>query len=119
MATFERPCRLTVYVCDSARFQHKALCDVIVNRAREAGLSGATALRGVEGFGRSGDVHTSRILDISDHLPVAVVIVDDESKLRDFVRSNNDCIQGRLVTLERLEVYSPLGGDPRQPAGIT
>ncbi|HEY5231208.1 MAG TPA: DUF190 domain-containing protein [Acidothermaceae bacterium] len=119
MATFERPSRLTVYVCESARYQHKALCDVIVHRAHDAGLSGATVLRGVEGFGRSGDVHTTRILDISDHLPVAVVIVDDESKLRDFVHSNDDCIHGRLVTLERLEVYGPLGRDPREPAVIT
>ena len=118
MATFERPCRLTVYVCDSARFHHKALCDVIVHRAHQAGLSGATVLRGVEGFGRSGDVHTTRILDISDHLPIAIVIVDDETKLRDFVRSNDDCIQDRLITLERLEVYNPSGGDSREPAVI-
>lgn len=110
MATYERPCRLTVYICDSARYEHKALADVIVHRAHEAGLSGATALRGVEGFGRSGDVHTTRILDVSDHLPVAIVIVDDESKLRAFVQSNDDCIQGRLVTLETLEVYNPVGG---------
>jgi hypothetical protein len=116
MATYERPCRLTVYVCDSARYQHRALCDVLVHRAHEAGLSGATALRGVEGFGRSGDVHTTRILDVSDHLPVAIVIVDDESKLRAFVQSNDDCIRGRLVTLERLEVYSPVGADAPQPA---
>jgi uncharacterized protein len=118
MATYDQSSRLTVYVCDSARYQHMALSDVIVHRAHEAGLSGATVLRGVEGFGRSGDVHTTRILDVSDHLPVAIVIVDDESKLRDFVRSNDDCIHGRLVTLERLEVYNPVGGNEPQPAVI-
>ena len=122
MGAFERPCRLTVCVCDNTRFQHKAvehnaLGDVIVHRAHEAGLSGATVLRGVEGFGRSGDVHTTRILDISDHLPVAVVIVDDKSKLRDIGRSNDDCMQGRLVTIETLKVCCPLGGERTTPTG--
>src|ERR1700734_3122523 len=84
MTTFERPSQLTIYVCDSAVHHHKALCDVIVHRAHEAGLAGATVLRGIEGFGRAGDIHTTRILDVSDHLPISIVIVDDEAKLRDF-----------------------------------
>ena len=105
MTTFDRPSRLTIYVCDSATYHHKPLSDVIVRRAHEAGLSGATVLRGIEGFGRSGDVHTTRILDVSDHLPLAIVIVDDEARLRDFVHHNDDYIHGRLVTLEPLEVY--------------
>jgi uncharacterized protein len=104
MTSFRRPCRLTIYLCDSAMHHHKALCDVLVRRAHEAGLAGATVLRGIEGFGRSGDVHTTRILDVSDHLPVAVVIVDEEARLREFAQLNDDCIHGRLVTLEPLEI---------------
>ncbi|MGH8891226.1 MAG: DUF190 domain-containing protein [Acidothermaceae bacterium] len=106
MATSRQPSRLTIYLCDSAMHQHRPLRDVVVRRALDAGLAGATVLRGVEGFGRGGDVHTARILDVSDHLPVAVVIVDDDEKLRDFVRSNDDCLHGRLVTLEPLELYA-------------
>ena len=114
--TFAHPCRLTIYVCDSAMHHHKPLCDAIVRRAHEAGLSGATVLRGIEGFGRSGGVHTTRILDISDHLPVAVMIVDDEARLRDFVHLNDDCIHGRLVTLEPLEIYdSSTAGESEPP----
>jgi PII-like signaling protein len=107
MTRFERPRRLTIFVCDSAREHHKPLCDVIVRRAQEAGLSGATVLRGIEGFGRSGDIHTTRILDVSDHLPVSIVIIDDEAKLRDFVHHNDDLLHGRLITLDSLEIYSP------------
>jgi len=95
---------LTIYVCDGARHRHERLYDVIVRRAREAGLSGATVLRGIEGFGRSGDVHTTRLLDVSDHLPVAITIVDDEGKLRDFLH-DNELLEGRLVTLEPIELY--------------
>ena len=104
MDTIRRSCRLTIYVCDSATHRHERLHDVIVRRAREAGLSGATVLRGIEGFGRSGDVHTTRLLDVSDHLPVAITIVDDEGKLRDFLH-DNELLEGRLVTLEPIELY--------------
>lgn len=106
MIALDRPCRLTIYVCDSAMEHHKPLCNVIVQRAHEAGLRGATVLRGIEGFGRSGEVHTTRILDISDHLPISIVIIDDEAELRDFVRRNDDVLHGRLVTLDSLEIYA-------------
>src|SRR6185312_11135762 len=104
MDTIRQSCRLTIYVCDSATHRHERLHDVIVRRAREAGLRGATVLRGIEGFGRSGDIHTTRLLDVSDHLPTAVIIVDDEERLREFAHRNDDCFHGRLVTLESLEV---------------
>jgi len=105
MSSFERPSQLTIYVCDSALAHHKPLCDAIVHRAREAGLAGATVLRGIEGFGRSGDIHTTRILDVSDHLPISIVIVDEDAKLRDFVHHNDDLLHGRLVTLDQLEIF--------------
>jgi uncharacterized protein len=104
--TIREPARLTIYLCDSARFHHKPLSDVIVHRAQEAGLAGATVFRGIEGFGRDGDIHTTRILDVSDHLPVAVVVIDDEERLREFVDHNGDCLSGRLVILERVEIQS-------------
>jgi PII-like signaling protein len=111
MDTILRPARLTIYVCYSATHHHERLYDVVVRRAREAGLSGATVLRGIEGFGRGGDIHTTRLLDVSDHLPIAITIVDDEGKLRDFLR-DNELLDGRLVTLEPIELY---GDSPRAP----
>jgi len=110
VTSFARPSQLTIYVCDNAVHHHKPLCDVIVQRAREAGLAGATVLRGIEGFGRAGDIHTARILDVSDHLPISIVIVDDDSRLRDFVRDNDDALHGRLVTLDHLEIYPARAG---------
>jgi PII-like signaling protein len=108
-APLRHPGRLTVYLCDAATIEHHRLCDVIVQRAKAAGLRGATVLRGIEGFGRSGDIHTTRLLDVSDHLPTAVIIVDDEERLRDFAHRNDDCFHGRLVTLESLEVVEDAG----------
>jgi PII-like signaling protein len=96
--------RLTVLVNESDQWHHRPVYAEIVHRAHEAGLAGATVLRGIEGFGRSGRVHTSRILSLTEDLPCAVVVVDTEEKVRAFVPQVEEVVDGGLVTLERVEV---------------
>jgi len=96
--------RLTVLVNESDQWHHRPVYAEIVHRAHEAGLAGATVLRGVEGFGRSGRVHTSRILSLTEDLPCAVVVVDTEEKVRAFLPQVEEVVDGGLVTLERVEV---------------
>lgn len=68
--------RLTIFIGESDHHGHTPLATEIVQRAHAAGLAGATVLRGVEGFGASNHVHTTRILSLSDDLPMVVVIID-------------------------------------------
>ena len=96
--------RLTVLVNESDQWHHRPVYAEIVHRAHEAGLAGATVLRGIEGFGRSGRVHTSRILSLTEDLPCAVVVVDTEEKVRAFLPQVEEVVGGGLVTLERVEV---------------
>lgn len=96
--------RLTVLVNESDQWHHRPVYAEIVHRAHEAGLAGATVLRGIEGFGRSGRVHTSRILSLTEDLPCAVVVVDTEEKVRAFLPQVEEVVDGGLVTLERVEV---------------
>jgi PII-like signaling protein len=96
--------RLTVLVNETDQWHHRPVYAEIVHRAHEAGLAGATVLRGIEGFGRSGRVHTSRILSLTEDLPCAVVVVDTEEKVRAFLPQVEEVVDGGLVTLERVEV---------------
>jgi protein CrcB len=68
--------RLTIFIGETDQHQHKPLYTEIVHRAHAAGLAGATVLRGLEGYGASRHIHTTRILSLSEDLPVIVVIVD-------------------------------------------
>jgi PII-like signaling protein len=101
--------RLTVYVGESDQFHHRPLYSEIVHRAHEAGLAGASVIRGIEGFGASSRIHTTRILSLSEDLPLAVVIVDDEQRIRDFLPQLDEIIDEGLVTLEPVEVYRYVG----------
>jgi uncharacterized protein len=113
--TTERALRLTVFVDDSDNWHHRPVYTEIVHRAHAAGLSGASVFHGVEGFGSGSVVHTVRLLSLSDDLPVAVVIVDTEERVRAFVPELAELVgTDGLVTLEPVEVVrfpAPAGGD--------
>ena len=108
--------RLTVYLGETDRWHHHPLYTEIVHRAHAAGLAGATVLRGVEGFGRSSRIHTTRILSLSEDLPVVVVIVDTDEKVRAFLPQLDELVPEGLVVLDRVEVERSVGREPGDPA---
>ena len=101
--------RLTIYIGEDDHWHHKPLYHEIVRRARDAGLAGASVLRGVEGYGASSLIHTTRILSLSEDLPVVIVIIDEEPKLRAFLPQLDELIGEGLVTLDQVEVVRHVG----------
>ena len=95
---------LRIYVGEGDRVDGKPAYETIVLRAKEAGLSGATVLRGVMGYGALGRLHTARILRLSEDLPMIVEIVDDEEKIEAFLPELDELIPEGLVTLERVRM---------------
>ncbi|GAA3365490.1 DUF190 domain-containing protein [Saccharopolyspora gregorii] len=95
--------RMSVFLGADDRWHHKPLYHEIVKRARDAGLAGATVLRGVEGYGLSSRVHTTRLLDLAEDLPVLVVIVDSEAKVRGFLPQLDGLIGDGAVVLDEVE----------------
>ncbi|WP_225833511.1 DUF190 domain-containing protein [Streptomyces sp. NK08204] len=104
-----RALRLTVYIGEDDTWHHKPLYSEIVHRAHAAGLAGASVFRGVEGFGASSRIHTSRLLSLSEDLPVAVVVVDTEERVRAFLPQLDELVGEGLVTLDECEVVRYAG----------
>jgi len=96
--------RLTVLVGEDDTWHHKPLYSEIVHRARAAGLAGASVFHGVEGFGPSSLIHTSRLLSLSQGLPVVIIIVDREARVRAFLPQLDELVTGGLVMLDAVEV---------------
>jgi len=101
--------RLTIFVGESDRVGHTPLATEIVQRAHAAGMAGASVFRGVEGFGASNHIHTTRLLSLSDDLPVAVIIVDSDERIREFLAALDELITEGLVILEDVEVVKYVG----------
>ena len=106
---------LRIFVGERDRHGHDPLYEAIVVKAREQGLSGATALRGVLGFGASSVLHTAKLLELSDDLPMVVEIVDTEEKVRGFLPVLDGMMSSGLVTLEKVQVLR-YGGPSRDVA---
>ena len=103
---------LRIYIGESDRHQGKPLYEWLVLTAREAGLAGATVLRGIEGFGAHSRLHTAKILRLSEDLPIVVEIVDAMEKIEAFLPVVDDAIGEGLATVERVRVRFYRGGQP-------
>jgi len=103
---------LRIFIGESDRWQHHALYEAIVLKARENHLAGATVLRGPMGFGKSSRLHTAKILRLSFDLPLVIEIVDSEEKINAFLPLLDEMITGGLVTMEKVKVIEYRGKEP-------
>jgi PII-like signaling protein len=103
--------RLTIFIGENDTWHHKPLYAEIVHRAHAAGLAGASVFRGIEGFGTSSLIHTSRLLSLSEDLPVAVIVVDTEERVRAFLPQLDELVTEGLVILDECEVIRHVGRD--------
>ena len=95
---------LRIFVGEDDRHGHQPLYQAIVLKAREMHLAGATVLRGPMGYGHSSRLHTTKILRLSEDLPVVIEIIDGEERINSFLPVLDGMMTSGLVTLERVEV---------------
>ncbi len=100
----EEGCLLRIFIGESDRWQGSPLYESIVLKARELHLAGATVLRGPMGFGASSRLHTTKVLRLSEDLPLVIEIVDNRAKIEEFIPHIDEMVQEGLVTLEKVEV---------------
>ena len=95
---------LRIFIGEDDKADHKPLYEAIVLKAREMHLAGATVLRGPLGFGHSSVLHTTKIVRLSQDLPIVIEIVDSEEKINGFVDAIEDIMGSGLMTLEKVKV---------------
>ncbi|HLB34531.1 MAG TPA: DUF190 domain-containing protein [Chthoniobacterales bacterium] len=95
---------LRIYLGESDRWEHQALYEALVLKAKEMGMAGATVLRSPMGFGATSHLHTAKILQLSTDLPIIIEIVDTEEKLNLFIPVLKEMLPGGLIILEKVKV---------------
>ena len=96
---------LRIFIGESDRHDGKLLYEWIVLKAREAGLAGATVMRGMMGFGAHSRLHTFKIERLSQDLPIIVEIVDTRDKLESFLAVIDKEIEEGMATLEEIKIH--------------
>src|SRR5215467_545514 len=102
---------LRLFIGESDTWHGKPLYQAIVERVRQEGLAGATVVRGIEGFGADSRLHTSRILRLSEDLPVVIEIVDTPEQIDRVVPILDEMVGEGMLTLERVQVVSYRSSD--------
>ncbi len=97
---------LHVFIGESDHWHGKPLFEAIVRAAREAGMAGATVLRGLEGFGADSRLHTARILRLSQDLPIVVEIVDKPERIDAFLPTLDEMVTEGMVTVEDVHIVA-------------
>jgi uncharacterized protein len=95
---------LRIFIGEDDKADHKPLYETIVLKAREMHLAGATVLRGPMGYGHSSRLHTTKILRLSQDLPLIIEIVDSEEAITKFLAAIEPIMGSGLVTLEKVKV---------------
>ncbi len=99
-----------IYIGEADRWHGRPLYEAIVTLLRERGLAGATVIRGIEGFGAKAHLHTTRILRLSEDLPVLIEVVDAEDRIRAILPELDGMVTDGLITLEQVEVIAYRAG---------
>ena len=97
---------LRIFIGESDRWHGKPLYEAIVEHVRKEGLAGATVIRGIEGFGADSHLHTSRILRLSEDLPVVIEIVDTEENVDRVLPALDSMVAEGMLTVEKVHVIA-------------
>ena len=104
---------LRIYLGERDRHEGRPLFESLVAKARAAGLAGATVLRGIRGFGADHRLHTTRILRLSEDLPIVIEIVDESTRIDEFLPTLDGMILEGMITLEKVHLIAYRQEDTR------
>lgn len=95
---------LRIFFGETAKHEGKPLYEWLVIKARESELAGATVLRGIMGFGPKSRIYTTKVMRLSQDLPIVVEIVDTYDRLIAFLQAVDEAIPEGMATLEKAHV---------------
>jgi PII-like signaling protein len=104
--------RVTIFIGESDRWQHRPLYTAMVEMLRQKGIAGATVVKGIEGFGKESRLHTASILRLSEDLPVILTFIDTPEQVDAVMPQIDEMVVGGLVIVEDVHVrtYSDHSG---------
>lgn len=107
---------LRIFIGESDKFHGRPVYEEIVLKAREANLAGTTVIKGIMGFGANSKIHTSKLLTLSEDLPLVIEIVDTLEHIESFIPVVNDIFEkaniGGLITIEKAEIIKYISNKP-------
>ena len=106
MKLLEKAERIRIYTGEDDKYKGRPMADYIVEQSRKLGLAGATVFRGLSGFGANSRIHTSKILRLSEDLPIVVEIIDHPENIDKIMSILDEAMTEGMVTRDPVNVIS-------------
>jgi len=95
---------VTIYVNSTDKWHGQTLYSAIVDLCQKNGIAGATVTRCVEGYGSHHKLHTARLLELSENLPVRIEIIDLQEKIQPLLTDLGTIIGEGLVAVSDVHI---------------
>ena len=95
---------IRIFIGESDRYKDMLLYEAIIKEARKLNIAGATVTRGIMGFGATSRIHTSKIMRLSEDMPIIIEIVDAEEKISNLMPFLDEHVKEGLITMENVRV---------------
>jgi PII-like signaling protein len=93
-----------IFIGESDTCKGIPLYEYIVKHARKINMAGATVTRGIMGFGATSRIHSSKILRLSEDLPIVIELVDSKEKVNMLLPFLDEHVKEGLITMEDIKV---------------
>ena len=103
MNIFKEETLLRIFIGESDYHGGKALYEQIVIKAKVLQLAGVTVIRGIMGYGANSQIHTAKILRLSEDLPIVIEIVESEENIKKILPFLDEWIGNGIVTMEKVK----------------
>ncbi len=111
----DKATRLRIYLSSTDRLSHSTLYEAIVLKARDAGLAGATVLKGIMGYGASSELYSNKTWELTDKVPLIVEIIDEPQKIDSFFESIKPYFdqagKGHIITSDETIILRHMAGN--------
>lgn len=99
--------KVSIYLSDGAKHHGIPVYSSLVDFLFHSGISGATVLKGVAGFGHTHRIHSAHILEISDHLPIKIEFIETREKVDAILPELEQRIDSGLIEMQETAVVVP------------
>lgn len=101
--------RVRIYVNESDKVGWKPAHLAVLELLRGENAGGATVLRGVEGFGATGQIHVSHLVDVAQDLPLVIEWIDGPDVVERLIGRVKALVPRGLITVDETEIvlYQP------------
>ncbi len=97
---------MNVYLSENNQIEGRPAYEAVIMLLKESKIAGATAFRGIEGYGVHSKIHTSGILRLCAELPIVVQVVEKEEKIKGIIPILREILPNELIITQKIDVVS-------------